>query len=130
MHPHAFFMGLVVFVVTGLLAADRVPPYLHESGMRLVTECEGNMVQIATALEMYSTDNSGRYPASLKLLVPAYLRNVPTCPSAHKDTYSSSYSCHNDPYMYTIFCRGHNHINAGLSPNLPRYRFMGCGVAQ
>lgn len=36
-----------------------------------------NLMNIATALEMYATDHQGQYPTSLQTLEPNYLRKVP-----------------------------------------------------
>ncbi len=51
-----------------------------------------SLKKIATALEMYTTDNAGRYPTSLSALAKygMYLRTIPTCPAAGCDTYSAS----------------------------------------
>lgn len=44
--------------------------------------CKANLRNIATACEMYSTDNCGRYPHSLDQLVPQYLTTPPQCPAS------------------------------------------------
>ena len=56
-----------------------------------LTVCKSNCKNLATALEMYATDNAGCYPASLSMLTTNYLRAIPECPTAGKETYSSSY---------------------------------------
>lgn len=53
--------------------------------------CLSNLKNIATGLEMFSTDHRGIYPRSLSELSPEYLRVLPTCPKAGMDTYSASY---------------------------------------
>lgn len=42
---------------------------------------ESNLKNIATALEMYSTDNKGHYPEELKELSPEYLKVIPPAPA-------------------------------------------------
>lgn len=74
--------------------------------------CITNEKNLATALEMYATDWSGRYPASLAPLAPNYMKIIPNCPSAEKNTYSESYEVAAEPDAFTIYCRGNFHGNA------------------
>jgi hypothetical protein len=83
------------------------------------TACQSNLKNIATGLEMYSTDFSGRYPGSLDLLTPNYLKTIPDCPAAGKNTYSQTYKVGQDPDTYSFACSGNNHQQA--SDNLPAY---------
>ena len=53
--------------------------------------CGGNLKTLATACEMYSTDNVGLYPKSLDGLMPKYLPAIPPCPGAGQDTYTRTY---------------------------------------
>ena len=83
-------------------------------------------MSVATALEMYSTDNQGRYPPDLQVLVEQrYLRSIPSCPSAGKITYRGGYSVTGE--TYTIACQGTHHWLAreilGLkgAPDFPYY---------
>ncbi|MCA9796795.1 MAG: hypothetical protein KC910_33525, partial [Candidatus Eremiobacteraeota bacterium] len=73
------------------------------------TACKSNLKNIATACEMYSTDWSGRYPSKLDLLTPNYLKTIPTCPEAGKDTYSASYQVGTYPDSYRFACEGKHH---------------------
>ena len=50
-------------------------------------DCKRNLRNIATALEMYSTDYGGRFPPTLVDTTPNYLRTVPTCPSTKTVAY-------------------------------------------
>lgn len=83
--------------------------------------CEGNLRTIGTALEMYSTDFAGRYPAKMSLLVPNYLKSMPTCSACRRETYSFSYKVTAKPDTYAFCCFGLNHQAAGLSRNQPAY---------
>lgn len=84
-------------------------------------ECCSNLKNIGTALEIYSTDNNDRYPAKLQQLVPEYLRLIPTCPAAAKDTYSESYQLSKDGKDYSFYCKGHYHKGEGAPENDPSY---------
>jgi hypothetical protein len=98
-----------------------VPNFIRARGQGQLTACKSNEKNIATALEMYSTDNSGHYPNDLKALVGGnYLRTIPTCPAAGKDTYSETYQVQVSPDLYSFCCRGNNH--GTLAPeNHPAY---------
>jgi len=83
-------------------------------------ECQSNLKNIGTALEMYKLDKK-RYPESLGELAPQYLREIPTCPSAKTDTYSKGYETNSRGSAYTVFCSGHHHKDMPLPMNYPRY---------
>ena len=79
-------------------------------------------------MEMWSTDNSGRYPTSLEQLVPNYLRTIPLCPEAGRDTYSASLQTgleaegnEETQYQdyYLVKCLGHNHPQ--IEEDYPQY---------
>lgn len=100
--------------------------------------CRQNLKNIATALEMYATDNNGRYPDSISQLVPQYLKSIPQCPAAGSDTYTAGFvTGENAPQnekhwkdYYYVACSGHHHpeyqanlpaidCTFGLLPRLP-----------
>ncbi|MCA9796645.1 MAG: hypothetical protein KC910_32775 [Candidatus Eremiobacteraeota bacterium] len=81
--------------------------------------CKSNQKNIATALEMYSTDFHGVYPGSLASLTPNYLKTIPTCPAAGLDAYSDSYRMAKDPYRYGFCCLSGRH--PGHPRNYPAY---------
>jgi hypothetical protein len=104
----------VIFVVTNSIRCGRCQGRL--------TGCKSNLKSLATSCEMYSTDNCGHYPHSLDLLTPNYLRKIPRCPQAHRDTYSARYAYALTPDAYTVCCGGCYHHAAGLdTPNYPHY---------
>lgn len=86
-----------------------------------LTACKSNLKNIGTALEMYSTDHGGRFPTSLAQLTPNYLKVIPTCPNAGRDTYSAGYRSSIDPDDYMVCCSGDNHRGQGLQANQPSY---------
>jgi len=84
--------------------------------------CQSNLKNIGTALEMYSTDNQGRYPSSLDKLTPNYLRSIPICPSARSSkVYFRSYSSSSSPDNYTFYCAGLNHKASNVPKDFPQY---------
>lgn len=94
-------------------------------GCGTFTQCQSNCKNIGTALEMYSTDNNSFYPNRLADLTPSYLKVIPTCAAAAKDTYSRSYRAYNDPekkiHRYTFYCEGENHSPVNVEANYPQY---------
>jgi len=84
--------------------------------------CNRNLIRIASTLEEYSTEHAGRYPSSLKELALSHrILTIPTCPAVHIDTYSSCYQVYNThpAERYTVYCKGINHIHAGIPPDRP-----------
>lgn len=109
----------------GLPAAVLAVPQIMENGIESVrpaapeVACSNNLKNIATALEMYSTDYQGRYPAKLSQLTPNYLKTIPTCPGADADSYSATYRRTVKPDTFRLHCAGENH--APWPPNTPAY---------
>jgi hypothetical protein len=88
---------------------------------RNLHQCENNIKNMATAMEMYSVDNAGLYPKSLGQLLPNYLARIPKCPSAGRDTYTSSLQVASHPDNFTVYCSGNNHSWAKAPANYPEY---------
>lgn len=93
--------------------------YLKAKAQNQCHQCSINIQNIATTLEFYSGDNEGKYPDKLSKLTPKYLKTIPTCSSAGKDTYSSSYRVSPDKDFWLLSCSGNNHENVGVPPNYP-----------
>jgi hypothetical protein len=116
------FTILLLLSLTGCsVSKDRAQAQLRS--------CYNDCRNVSTALEMYATDNEGHYPQALSMLTPNYLRELPTCPAAGRDSYSPSYRATSSaltdqsglaPYdQYSFFCKGNNHKSAGMDPNVP-----------
>lgn len=92
-----------------------------------MTACKSNCKNIATALELYASDNKGRYCRNLSVLTQGnYLKTIPTCASAGKDTYSDTFQMQLNPDNFTYCCGGNNHAKAysgfnGKPDNFPQY---------
>jgi hypothetical protein len=81
------------------------------------TACESNLKNLAVGVEMYASDHKNNYPDSLKqLLSGKYLRRIPTCPAAGRDTYSATYR--KTGQAYEFHCSG---SHAGREAGHPFY---------
>ncbi len=112
---------MIVIAIIAILAAILVPNFIRARAQGQVTACKSNLKNIGTALEMYSTDSSGRFPTTLTNLTPNYLKNIPTCPSLGSNTYTAGFTAASNPDSYTVVCSGSNHSGVGLSQNYPQY---------
>jgi hypothetical protein len=74
-----------------VIAAILVPNFVRARSRSGLTACKSNLKNIGTACEMYGTDWKGLYPKEMSLLTPNYLKTIPSCPHAGRDTYSASY---------------------------------------
>jgi hypothetical protein len=88
--------------------------------------CKANLKNLATACEMYSTDNAGRYPQSLGKLVPEYLKeaklkSMPVCPGADSDAPVYGFKSATNPDAFSICCSGFNHRPKMTAANYPQY---------
>ncbi|MCA9775796.1 MAG: DUF3352 domain-containing protein, partial [Candidatus Eremiobacteraeota bacterium] len=127
--PWAAFVGdITVAGNTGeTIVESLVPDFTDARGQGQLTACKSNLKNIGTAMEMYSTDYSGRYPDTMDLLTPNYLKTIPDCPAAGKNTYSATLKTGpnapgNDQHFqdyYYFFCEGHNHNETAA--NYPTY---------
>ena len=99
-------VGVVVFLFCSLL-----PNFLKARARGQLTACKSNLKNIATALEMYASDNTGQYPKSLDGLFPkSYLRRIPSCPSSGTD-HDYTYEVTTKPDNFSMTCKG-DHANA------------------
>lgn len=108
-------------IIISIPAFFVVPNYYRARSSGQLCACKCNMKNIGTALEMYFSDNKGLYPYSLGSLTPNYLKVIPTCASAGRDTYSSSYTLNSSNDIYTIYCNGNFHKVYGFHQNWPQY---------
>lgn len=130
---------MIVIAIIAILAAILVPNFIRARAQGQLTSCKSNLKNIGTALEMYATDNLGRYPktgeAGTKLTTEdgtqqAYLKTIPTCPSAGMITYK--YEASSNPDVYTLCCGGSgngNHSAAGCQKDFPAFS-ASCGLIE
>jgi len=55
---------IIVVAIIAILAAILIPNFLHARAEAASASCEGNLKQIATALQQYAVDNGGQYPSA------------------------------------------------------------------
>ncbi|MBQ7529902.1 prepilin-type N-terminal cleavage/methylation domain-containing protein [bacterium] len=125
---------MIVIAIIAILAAILVPNFIRARAQGQLTSCKSNLKNMATALEMYSTDHNGQYPISGSWsasnsinrqsasggILGAYLKQMPTC--AGSGTSSYEYTSTHNPDTYTLWCKGTNHVAAGLTDsNYPEY---------
>ena len=95
-------VGLVLLTLCLLVGA---PLARREQERRQRNDCQRQLREYGTALEMYSTDFAGRYPVSAGSLVPGYLPELPRCPT-NNSTYAVATA--SNPDLYTLICRGYH----------------------
>lgn len=83
---------MVVLAILAVLAAILYPNYMRTRSRSKFMHCRGNLLELDTALETYAADNDGYYPTSLHRLTPKYLKTIPSCPGAERETYSADYA--------------------------------------
>lgn len=109
--------GMMCFLLSGILA----PNFLRARASGSLTGCKSHLKNIGTAMEMYSSDNQGRYPRNLAAITPNYLRTLPICPDARRMSYR--YVSTTAPDIYTVWCHGAAHLPmSGI--NMPEYDAM------
>lgn len=93
--------------------------------------CYANLKNFGTAMEMYSTDWSGKYPTSLEYLTPNYLKTLLECPAAGRMSYKAQFGPNvqwNTPGFrdyYLIWCDGCQHPQTGAPQGFPFYDGIG-----
>jgi hypothetical protein len=110
--PLLFVIGAV------LMLAVPAGEFLHPRCQGSLTACKSNLKNIGTAMEMYSSDNQGRYPRDLSYITPNYLKTLPTCGASGIMSYR--YTCREKPDIYTAWCSGDYHRGTYL-PGFPQY---------
>ena len=63
-----------------IIAAILIPNFLHARAESAAAADEGNLKQIATAIEAYAVDHGGKYPDNLPQLTPRYVKALPSVP--------------------------------------------------
>lgn len=107
---------LFILAVVAIVAAVLIPNFMRPKNRGTLTSCKSNLKNIATALEMYASDNKGDYPPTLdeltrKSLYGPYLKTIPTCQAADKMTYTN-YQVSQRPQAFSFACCGNNHGRA------------------
>jgi prepilin-type N-terminal cleavage/methylation domain-containing protein len=122
---------MIVIAIIAILAAILVPNFIRARAQGQLTACKSNLKNIGTAMEMYSTDWSGKYPSvgGMALLTPNYLKTIPECPAAGSVTYTATFGSSAAPTYntagfqdyYFIQCAGPNHTAVSVPVDYPQY---------
>ncbi len=84
---------MIVIAIIAILAAILIPNFIRARAEAQYSACVSNEKNVATALQMYSTDWNGVYPdqgasttinssfGSTYSFTPTYMQNIPTCPT-------------------------------------------------
>ena len=114
-------LALVLISIQKLLS----PGFLRADHSAPVSTCKTNLVNLATALEMYSSDHQGKYPQNLNQLVPNYIRTLPECPGSlgYFAEFGPGAAYNSDGYddYYFLQCTGDAHRDSNLPRNYPQY---------
>jgi len=112
-----------------IVAAILIPNFIHARGVSKMAADQGNLKQIATALEEYAVDHSGRYPDRLVQLQPTYLKSLPEIPGTEN---AHIYAYHHPSSLplkaaYDIWDDGS--MDPTLFSNVPRFPRGSCAYA-
>jgi hypothetical protein len=107
-------LACVIFLaITWLIILQSPRPFVLPN----LTATKSNLKNMGTALEMYSTDHKGAYPATLDELTPNYLKTIPLTNIELSDSekeyyekkynldFSYTYEVDNNAKAYTISCQ-------------------------
>lgn len=103
---------MIVVAIIAILVGILVPNFMRARAQAQTAACEANLKEIATALELYETDND-HYPTSGSVdpsntELQAYLKQTPVDPVAGPGVYYSFTVTNPDTATaaYTIVCPG------------------------
>ena len=114
------FIEIMLFICAfTVIAACIVPNFLRARSSGQMSACKSNLKNLGISMDMYSTDNFGKYPLRLEQITPNYLKVLPTCASAGEATYT--YERAEKPDVYTIYCKGDYHRRDRCKTNYPQY---------
>ena len=117
---------IMAFGVVMVLGAILVPNFVRARARGQLPACKSNLKNIGTAMEMYSSDNSGKYPPNIDMLTPNYLKTIPECPASARVTYKyyGGQGPANNPGFqdyYYVECHGENHTHVSIKGHYPAY---------
>jgi type II secretion system protein G len=103
---------MIVVAIIAILVGILVPNFMRARAQAQTAACEANLKEIATALELYETDND-HYPASgsvdpANTQLQAYLKQTPVDPVAGPGSFYSFTvtNANASTAAYTIVCPG------------------------
>jgi len=128
---NAIGCNIFIIIVLILLPPIMVPNFLCARASAHFAACESNLKKLATALDIYASENNGVYPAGFyKLLEESknkepYMSKIPDCVKSNKfydkkDLTSYEYTVSKDFKNFTIWCT-QGHLNSGGPTGYPQY---------
>lgn len=111
---------ITVMFIIAVLASIMIPNMRKAFFRAQLTGCQSNLRNIATAVNQYEVEKKV-FPTGLTEITPNYIKTIPTCPSAAKDTYTDGYQVSGTSDQYTLQCKGQNHTLVNLGPDEPWY---------
>ncbi len=117
-------MSGIGFCFIALFAAILIPNFMMAKSQSQLAACESNLKNMATAVELYAVDHQGHYPERLPDLLPRYLRLMPQCPAAQKESYVYQVTARDlsgQPRQYELYCQGEWHKTLHVLRDYPRY---------
>ena len=119
-------LPVVLLLIALYFVFDVRSNWLNSQRAAALTACQSNLKNIGTAMEMYSEDNSGRYPESLTSLTPKYLETVPECPfqdQGYKLSTGPQAPGNTSAFQefYVVWCGGEAHGDTRVPTDYPRY---------
>ncbi|MDQ7826340.1 MAG: hypothetical protein RDV48_26290 [Candidatus Eremiobacteraeota bacterium] len=93
-------------------------------GIEYLTRTLANMKLVATACEMYASENGGLYPDREQKLVPRYLGDEPCCftPGGRR---AFTYKAIGKNRQYALFCKGQEFSHLGVPEDYPQLSSSG-----
>lgn len=120
---------MIVLTIMGMLASIMIPQIMKAKYQAHYAVCQQNLQNLGTALEIYRTDNGGRYPDTYYLFVlwQKQYSERPVCPTdPEKKDYG--YDTNIPDTNYTLYCKGVHLVGGGMLPNgFPQYS-PSCGL--
>jgi hypothetical protein len=113
-------IGLILGVLLASFIVYKVADISKAKSKARLKICKDNLRIISGHINTFRIDMS-RYPSNLKEFYPNNFREMPLCPAAKRDTYSSSYKLDQSKESYVLYCSGHNHKDCGLKENFPQF---------
>lgn len=115
---------MIVVAIIAILVAILVPNFIRARAQAQTAACEANIKEIATALELYQTDND-KYPASgtvnsSNVDLSPYLNQTPVDPAAGPGAfYTFTTTSTNGVDSYSITCPGSHDVGTlqTIAPN-------------
>ncbi len=110
---------MIVIAIIAILIGLMAPNFMRARSQAQVTACQSNLKTIATSVEQYSADYQSRYPSSITILSPHYIKTLPTCPAC---SFGYSYAHTTVPDAYTVWCgTAQAHSMSSIPDGFPQY---------